>query len=193
MAPAFKEWAVVVHALLEGEQIIDVRKGGLREEGRHFGLQSTRFWLYPTAEHQKPELLKEPYRHWIDLASAAPAGEPIRIDGWADVDRAAEITEPEQLDALASKFIWTPDYAQSRLGWKKRDPLWVLVLRVHRLDEPITLPWRDSYGGCTSWVDLEDLPDDPESVPSELALSDVAYEGRLKGVLESLPALAPIS
>ena len=192
MVPAFKEWAVIVHALAEGEQIIDVRKGGLREEGRHFGLQSTRFWLYPTAEHQKAELLKDPYRHWIDLASASPVGEPIRIDSWADVDRAAEITEPEQLDALASKLIWTPEYAQSRLGWKKRDPLWVLALRVHRLEEPITVPWLESYGGCTSWVDLEGLPDDPASVPRELALSDVAYEGRMKGVLEALPALAPV-
>jgi hypothetical protein len=190
VVPACKEWAVIVHALLEGEQIIDVRKGGLREEGRHFDLQSTRFWLYPTAEHQKPELLKEPYRHWIDLASAAPVGESIRIDGWADVDHAAEITKPEQLEALASKLIWTSEYAQSRLGWKRRDPLWVLVLRVHRLLEPITVPWSDAYGGCTSWVELAGLPDDPESVPSELALSDVAFEGRLKGTLEALPALA---
>ena len=70
MAPAFKEWAVIVHALLEGEQILDVRKGGIREDGRHFSLQSTRLWLYPTAEHQKPELLKDPYRHWMDLAHA---------------------------------------------------------------------------------------------------------------------------
>jgi len=100
--------------------------------------------------------------------------------------------EPEQLEALASKLIWTSEYAQSRLGWKQRDPLWVLVLRVHRLLEPITVPWSDAYGGCTSWVDLEGLPDDPESVPSELALSDVAFEGRLKGILEALPALAPV-
>jgi len=69
----------------------------------------------------------------------------------------------------------------------------VLVLRVHRLLEPITVPWNDSYGGCTSWVDLEGLPDDPESVPSELALSDVAFEGRLKGTLEALPALTPVA
>ena len=81
MAPACKEWAAVVHALLEGEQILDVRKGGIREDGRHFSVQATRFWLYPTAEHQKPELLKEPYRHWIDLAHAAPVGEPITHRG----------------------------------------------------------------------------------------------------------------
>ena len=191
MAPACKEWAVIVHALLEGEQIVDVRKGGLREEGHHFGLRAKRFWLYPTAEHQRADLVKQPYRHWLDLAASAPVGEPIRIDGWADVDHAAEITEPEQLDALAPKLIWTPDYARSRLSWKKRDPLWVLVLRVHRLLQPVTVPWDDAYGGCTSWVDLAGLPDDPESLPSEPALSDVAYAGRLKGVLEALPALQP--
>jgi hypothetical protein len=193
VAPAFKEWAVIVHALLEGEQIVDIRKGGLREEGRHFGLQSTRFWLYPTAEHQRPELLKVAYRHWIDVAAAAPVGQPIRIDGWADVVRAAAVTEPEQLEQLTSKLVWSPEYAQSRLGWKRRDPLWVLALRVHRLLEPITVPWRDGYGGCTSWVDLDGLPADPAMVPSEQALSDVAFDARLKGVLEALPALEPVA
>ena len=58
MAPAYKEWATIVHALLTGEQVLDVRKGGIREDGRHFSVQATRFWLYPTAEHQKAELLE---------------------------------------------------------------------------------------------------------------------------------------
>jgi hypothetical protein len=189
MTPAFKEWAVIVHALLEGEQILDVRKGGIREDGRHFSLQSTRVWLYPTAEHQKPELLKDPYRHWIDLAHSAPVGEAITIEGWADVVRAATVTEPDELAAIESKLIWTADYAESRLGWKRRDPLWVLALRVHRLVEPVTIPWSEAYGGCTSWVDLAGLPDDPASLPSEPALSDVAFEARLKGSVEALPTL----
>jgi hypothetical protein len=189
MAPSCKEWAAVVHALLEGEQILDVRKGGLREDGRHFSVQSTRFWLYPTAEHQKAELLKEPYRHWIELAHAAPVGEPITIEGWADVVKLATITEVEDLDAIGSKLIWTDEYASSRLGWKKRDPLWVLALRVHRLLEPVTVAWDPAYGGCTSWVELEGLPDDPASVRSEPALSDVAFDARLKGVVQALPSL----
>ena len=45
MVPAYKEWGVVVRALLAGEQVLDVRKGGIREEGRHFGVRSTRLWL----------------------------------------------------------------------------------------------------------------------------------------------------
>jgi hypothetical protein len=184
-----KEWAVVVHALLEGEQILDVRKGGLREDGRHFGVHANRLWLYPTAEHQDADLLRPAYRHWLDLAPASPVGGPIRVDGWADVVRVATITEPEQLDAIASKLIWTDDYAASRFNWKKRDPLWVLAVRVHRLAEPVTVPWRDDYGGCTSWVDLDGLPDDPASLPSEPALSGVAFEARLNGAVDALPAL----
>ena len=187
MAPAFKEWAVIVHALLEGEQILDVRKGGLREDGRHFSLHAPRLWLYPTAEHQRPELLREPYRHWIDLASAAPVGEPIRIEGWADVVRVATISEPDDLAAIESKLIWTSDYAEARLGWKRRDPLWVLVLRVHRLATPLTVPWNDAYGGCTSWVTYAGLPADPAALPSEPVLSDVAFEAKYKGIRDALP------
>ncbi len=190
MAPACKEWAAIVHALLEGEQILDVRKGGLREDGRHFSVQATRFWLYPTAEHQKPELLKEPYRHWIDLAHAAPVGEPITIEGWADVVKLATVTEPEQLDAIASKLIWTDDYAASRLGLEEARP----AVGAGAPRAPAGRAGHGAvgrgYGGCTSWVELDGLPDDPASLPSEPALSDVAFAARLKGCVEALPTLA---
>jgi hypothetical protein len=180
--PAFKEWAVIVHALLEGEQILDVRKGGLVEDGRRFGIQSRRVWLYPTAEHQRPELLKPAYRSTVDLATGSPVGEPIRFDGFADIVGTATITDPDELAALDSKLIWTLDYAESRLHWKKRQPLWVLAMRVHRLVEPLEVPWREEYGGCTSWVDLRDPLPDPDELPSEPALSDIAFAARLKGV-----------
>jgi hypothetical protein len=186
--PALKEWAAIVHALLEGEQIVDLRKGGLREDGRHFGVQASRCWLYPTAEHQRAELLKDAYRHYPDLAVASPVGGAITIPGWAEITDVATITEPGQLDALEGKSIWSHDYAASRLKWKRRDPLWVLALRAHRLVEPLTVPWRDEYGGCTSWVELDGLPDDPASVASEPALSDESFVARLKLVENDLPA-----
>jgi hypothetical protein len=187
VTPAFKEWAVIVRALLEGEQILDVRKGGLREDGRHFGVQSPRVWLYPTTEHQRPELLKPAYRHTIDLSPGSPVGEPITIPGWADIVGVATLTDPDQLARLDSKLIWTLDYAESRLNWKKRDPLWILVLRVYRLRDPVTVPWNEGYGGCTSWVDLVGLPDDPAALPSEPVLSDTAFKARHKGVVAELP------
>ncbi len=187
-APALKEWAVIVHALAEGEQIVDVRKGGLREDGRHFGVPARRFWLSPTAEHQDAALLKPAYAHWVDLAVASPVGAPVRVAAWADVAGVATISEPEHVDALDSKLIWTHDYVATRFSWKRRDPLWVLVLRVHRLEQPLEIEWNDAYGGCTSWVTYESLPADPAALPSEPALSDVAFDGKYKGVRDALPA-----
>lgn len=176
---------MIVHALLAGEQIIDVRKGGIREDRRHFDLEATRLWLYPTFVHQEAELVKPAYRHWVDTTE--PAGRAITVSGWADVVGVATLTDPAELEAIDSRFVWTTEYATSRLAWKRRDPLWVLALRVHRLVDPITVPYREEYGGCTSWVTLDGLPADPASVPSEPALSDVAFEARLKGLRDALP------
>lgn len=178
-APALKEWAAVVQALLIGEQVIDIRKGGIREDGRHFSVHSSRVWLYPTVEHQKPELLKPAYQRWVSSTAAAPVDRAIRVEGWADIVGVATVTESEVLDALDGKVIWSREYVESRFRWKARDPLLVLALRVHRLTEPITVAFRDEYGGCTSWVDLDGLPD-PAAVASTPALSDAAFDARLK-------------
>ncbi len=184
---ALKEWAAVVQALLEGEQILDLRKGGLREDGRHFTVQSHRIWLYPTVEHQHADLLKPAYQRWVaSTVAAAPADRAIRIEGWADIVGVATVTDPEVLDALDGKVIWAREYVETRFRWKARDPLQVLALRVHRLDDPITVPFRDGYGGCTSWVDLAELPD-PTSVPSQPAVSDAVFEARYQGGADAIP------
>jgi hypothetical protein len=132
-------------------------------------------------------LLKSAYAHWVQLAAASPVGQPITMHGWADVVDVARITEPEHVDALDSKLIWSGDYVGTRFNWKKRDPLWVLVLRVQRLHEPLTVAWRDEYGGCTSWVTYDGAPADPAALPSTVVLSDVAFGAKHKGVRESLP------
>jgi hypothetical protein len=37
-----------------------------------------------------------------------------------------------------------------------QDELHVLVVEVEPLPAPFTIPWDDSYGGCRSWIDLQD-------------------------------------
>lgn len=187
---ALKEWAVVVRALLAGEQVLDLRKGGLREEERRFDVRSRRFWLYPTTEHQRPELVKPAYRRWVTGDGHDPTGEPtdrLRIEGWADVVGVATITDEAVLEGLASKFVWTSAYADSRLHWKQRQPLWVLALRAFVLAEPVDLPMRDEYVGCASWVDLDGLPADPASLPSEPALSDESFAARFELCADAIP------
>jgi hypothetical protein len=187
--PACKEWAVIVRALLTGEQILDVRKGGIREPGRHFGLASPTFWLMPTVEHQRAELLKPAYERWVEETElAAPPARGIRIAGFADVVGVATVTDADPIAAIGGGLIWSAEYAASRLHWKRRDPLWVLLLRAYRLDEPIDIAWRNEYGGCSSWVDLPDLPADPRSRPHHVALSDEAFAARERGARQALEA-----
>ena len=66
----------------------------------------------------------------------------------------------------------------------------MLALRVHRLAEPVVVPFRDEYGGCTSWVDLAGLPD-PGQVASTPALSDVAFDARYQGASEVVGGFVP--
>jgi hypothetical protein len=186
--PALKEWAAIVRALVAGEQIIDVRKGGLREPGRRFGLPATRCWLVPTTEHERPELLKPAYRRWAERPeSAGDAGAWVHVPGWAEIVGVATVTDPEVLEALDPRVIWTREYVASRFAWKRREPLWVLALRVHRLDQPIPIPWDERYRACASWVQVAELPPDPAALPSVPAVTDTAFAARLAGLAEALP------
>src|SRR3954447_24004626 len=76
MPTAFKEWAVTVRALAEGEQLLTLRKGGIREEDRHFEIEHDQFFLYPTFDHQQGKLVRE--SHKPELGRALEEGV------WAD-------------------------------------------------------------------------------------------------------------
>src|SRR4051794_13139646 len=79
MPIAFKEWAVTVRALAEGEQLLTLRKGGIRESNKHFELEHERFFLYPTFDHQRCDLVRD--SHLPEMGRALeegvwPDGEP---------------------------------------------------------------------------------------------------------------------
>jgi hypothetical protein len=178
MPIAFKEWAVTVRALAEGEQLLTLRKGGIREENRHFELEHDRFFLYPTFDHQRHDLVRESHRPelrraleegvWadgepplgaIELDGGIPQPDRVRIRAWAEVAAHYTVTDFRCVDALSPFYVWTPDYAEKRLAWKRRHPLHVMLLRTYRIPRPVTVKVRDEYGGCRSWLELQrDLP-----------------------------------
>ena len=68
---------------------------------------------------------------------------------------------PTRASSTSSRpyYVWTPDYAEKRLNWKRRHPLHILLLRVHRIPRPVTVRVRDEYHGCRSWVEIDrELP-----------------------------------
>jgi hypothetical protein len=178
MPVAFKEWALTVRALAEGEQLLTLRKGGIREENKSFEIEHDRFFLYPTFDHQRNNLVRQ--SHHPELRRALEEGvwgegEPppkalirdggiaqpdrVRIRAWAEVHERYEVGDPRIVDGLTPFHVWTPDYAIKRLRWKPRHPLHVLVLRVYRIPRPVTVKVRSEYAGCLSWVEIDrDLP-----------------------------------
>ncbi len=186
---ALKEWAVAVGALERGETALVVRKGGIREKA--FAVPQTRFLLLPGYEHQRPGLLKPEYRRLMDDIPDLTDDGPLCFSSFVEVEGAYEISEAEELAALDPHHMWTPEYAESRFKWRPKKPLTVLVLRAYLLPETVELPYRDEYGGCKSWIKLEE----PVSVDgARPALSDEEFDGLVSpalGVLRRLAA-APV-
>jgi len=178
MPIAFKEWAVTVRALAEGEQLLTLRKGGIREENKHFELLHDKFFLYPTFDHQRNDLVRESHHPelrraleegvWPDeepppRALLADGGIPqpdrVRIRSWAEVIDHWTVSERAVVDSLSPFHIWTRDYAEKRLAWKRRHPLHILLLRTYRIPRPVTVRVKQEFGGCRSWVEFDrDLP-----------------------------------
>ena len=178
MPIAFKEWAVTVRALAEGEQLLTLRKGGIREADKHFQVDHERFFLYPTFDHQQNDLVRASHQPELRRAleeGVWPEGEPparaltmdggiaqpdrVRIRAWAEVAAHFTIRDRRCIDALSPFYVWTPDYAEKRLAWKRRHPLHVLLLRTHRIPRPVTVRVKEEYGGCRSWLEIQrDLP-----------------------------------
>ncbi|MBI5310565.1 MAG: DUF1802 family protein [Actinobacteria bacterium] len=204
MPVALKEWAVTVRALAEGEQLITLRKGGIRETHKHFELEHRRFFLYPTFDHQQSGLVREshvpelkraledgvwappaPTVRMMEAGLAMPQPISVRLRAWAEIAGAWEVTASNVVDRLTPFHVWTPEYATKRFQWKPRHPLHVLLLRVHRIPRPVTIKVKDDYIGCKSWVDVtRDLPFEGTPV-----VSDTEF-GAVRGELEARIAAA---
>ncbi len=151
---ALKEWAVAVDALERGKTIMLLRKGGIREEGNRFQVSQDRFLLYPTYEHQQPNLLKAEYAPQVTPVTSGWHPETVRIGSWAKITDILMVSEPRVLNALLPFHIWNAQFASTRFKWKPKQPLYVLLLRTYHLPSAAIISYRSEYGGCRSWIDL---------------------------------------
>src|SRR3712207_8157994 len=87
-----------------------------------------------------------------------PQPDRVRIRAWAEVASCWTVTDRRAVDALSPYYVWTPDYAEKRLEWKRRHPLHVLLLRTYRIPRPVTVKVRDEYGGFRPRVVVPPAP-----------------------------------
>jgi len=183
---ALKEWAVAVRAMEEGRKALVVRKGGIREKA--FAVPKTRFLFFKGYEHQKEEQLKPAYHELLRSIPEMRDDGPVIFSSFAEVYGAYEVSEAEELEALDPHHVWMHEYAESRLKWRPKKPLTVLVLRVYLLEEPVEFEYRAEYGGCKSWIELEKPVPTAGARP---ALDDTSFRELVRSVLGVLEGLSP--
>lgn len=185
LTTALKEWAVVQRALLEGHQLLLLRKGGLIEDTGEFDLKAPAFLLYPTFEHETERLgdVQPCFGQWLrEEEGRKPGPEWVRIEAAAVVSDVVRVDDREKLLKLAAQHIWSPQFIHGRYDWEPYKPVWVLLLRAYRLAEAQLIPVRREYGGCRSWIELAEPVSTEGAVP---ALSDAKY-ARRRGLTHEL-------
>ena len=178
-----KEWAIAVDALLAGEMILLIRKGGIREKAPSFEIPSDRGLLFPTYEHQYAEALRPPYGARLFSRPVPVVGDEVVIGGWAQITHQLPLSGSSVVESLHPFHIWTDPWLTERLAWKPDRPAYGLLLRAYRFANPIILPYQKQYGGCRSWVKVEPLKPFPQSVP---VLPTATYEALTEEIQKSL-------
>ena len=169
---AFKEWSVIVAALLEGRQTILLRKGGISEHEGRFTIESREFFLYPTKVHQNPEsLIHGDQSQWIAATADHIGKDHVRLVAFASVEHYERVRDIDRIRALQSHHAWTESLIDQRFHWGNEDWLDVFVLRVFRLPKSIELKNDAQFAGCKSWIHLPEplclegaLPVIPEQI-----------------------------
>ena len=152
---AFKEWAVVVDALGLGEQILILRKGGIREPRGQFHVEHREFWLFPTQYHEAERSIIPSKRPVLRDIAGNAVKDFVDIHYYAIAETVLRITDPAQLSRLQGRHIWNEQILQERFRFGREPGLLALLTRVYRRPAPERLPVRESYGGCKSWVELD--------------------------------------
>jgi hypothetical protein len=175
---ALKEWAIVCKAIEDGKQVLLFRKGGIMEYRNGFELKHKVCFLFPTFEHQSIDSVRSEYRKELEFLqnqqqsqktiyneSRVSAKEKnnsiqniIKINSIVEITYFNEINDINKLIELEKFHIWNIDYVKMRFNYNPKKPLYLLLLRAHKLKEPINISNRPEWSGCKSWIqfDMED-------------------------------------
>jgi hypothetical protein len=162
---ALKEWSNVVAALGRGEQVILIRKGGIADPS--FGVDAVRFYLYPTYFHQGE-------------SDARPS---VTITHWCEVVKTWSVRDFEVLERLAPLVVMPHETLEARYRFRPDQALYVIALRTWKLATPADVQYRDEYGGCKSWISVDDEIDIDGSTP---VLEEAELQAKIERVASEI-------
>ena len=169
---SLKEWATVVKALENGNQTVLLRKGGILETDSGFRVESKKFFLFPTFEHQQNDSLKSQFYGYLsDVRENQPKKGVNQITSYADVIAEKDVTDMKKIEELSSFHIWSDTYIKERMNWIPEKPMKVLFLKVYKIPR-FEVPVIPEYQGCKSWIDINVNLEAGRSVLSDKELNE---------------------
>ena len=170
-----KEWATVVKALENGKQTVILRKGGILETASGFEIESKKFLLFPTWEHQEIKHVKTQYHDFLnETLNHKPKDGYNIITSSAEVLDQRDISSNKIIDNLSSFHVWSDEYIKERINWMPEKPLKAIFLKVYTFPQ-IEIPLQTDFEGCKSWIELNSIQNSGQSV-----LTDQEIESELK-------------
>lgn len=180
MSIAFKEWTLVCDAIGRGQQSIILRKGGIAEGRAGFAFKHDDFFLFPTLFHEQLASTTLP----PDTAMPEGRSGRIEIRYRVHVEWTALITDLAVAQKLADFHIWRDEVVADRFGWGKWNGLHLAFVRAYRLSAPREFENKPEFGGCRSWVELPEIPDEPTE-PAQNLEEHRAREKELRRIIGS--------
>ena len=154
MMHALKEWATVVKALEQGKQTVILRKGGILETASGFNIESKKFFLFPTWEHQETKHVKPEFHEFLtEVLDKKPNADHNKISSYAEVLYEKDVKSNDVINDLSSFHVWSDSYIQERRNWMPEKPMKTIFLRTVKIPE-FDLPLQPEFSGCKSWIEL---------------------------------------
>ncbi len=115
----------------------------------------------------------------------------LQLHVLAQVTAAWATSDARLLHALpASLHIVSPEFLETRLNWRRGQPLTLMEIRAWRLQTPVVLQNQEELWGCFSWVNVPMSSAGPDGLADKLpVLSEDAFaekQARLRAALREL-------
>ena len=133
---ALKEWAAVVHALLDGRQTVLLRKGGIHE--KRFSLRGSRFVVFPTVAHSHAESTRPEHAELLTLG-LPDVSERFRDGPGGSRGGRGHRRAPARSDRRpgAVPHLDHGSVRRNRIDFRPRHELTAIVVRVRPLARPV--------------------------------------------------------
>ena len=177
---------MVCAALMQGDQSIILRKGGIAEGRDGFRFKHEEFFLFPTQYHQQMEKVHEDKAHVLGVPAPPPEG-TVEIHGFYRMEWALWIDDWDVLARLSDFHIYREDVLRERFEYGDERGLQCAFGRVYRLEPSWSFPDKPGYGGCRSWVQL---PVPPDSIEMEAVTGEEQHRRVSTALIRTLGPMA---